>query len=381
MPLGYLGDAEKTARTFPVIDGVRYSVPGDRARYLADGEIELLGRDSVTINSGGEKIFAEEVEQAIIGHPAVADVVVAGRPCERWGSGGGGHRAAGRRGHGHRRGAPGRGGHPRGPLQAAQGLRLPARHRPLPRRARPTTAGPRSGPSKPEWKTASPRASTWSSATSTPTDYAAQPGPRAPGPPRRRPGHAGGRQPAPGRDELPMAVARRHPARGGRDRRLLRRTRPAARHHGPPLRALPPPEPGHPDRCAHHRPAGGVDQPPVTAEQTQPLRDWADFVHIRHIAAAAVPGYTQITPYENAAGHRSPLHAPLRDGLRRTRGHLPDHGRGPPGPPGRLPRRRVQAVGRLEGGRGPRSSTCNTFRLLGSPRSGSSDSSARPGPV
>jgi fatty-acyl-CoA synthase len=86
VPLGYLGDEEKSARTFPLIDGVRFSVPGDRARYLADGEIELLGRDSVTINSGGEKIFAEEVELAIISHPAVADVVVAGRPSERWGS-------------------------------------------------------------------------------------------------------------------------------------------------------------------------------------------------------------------------------------------------------------------------------------------------------
>jgi fatty-acyl-CoA synthase len=85
VPLGYLGDAAKTERTFPVIAGERYSVPGDRARILVDGEIELLGRDSVTINSGGEKIFAEEVEQAIIAHPAVADVVVAGRPSERWG--------------------------------------------------------------------------------------------------------------------------------------------------------------------------------------------------------------------------------------------------------------------------------------------------------
>ncbi|HEY3844738.1 MAG TPA: acyl-CoA synthetase [Acidimicrobiales bacterium] len=85
IPLGYLGDAEKTARTFPVIDGVRYSIPGDRARHLAGGEIELLGRDSVTINSGGEKIFVEEVERAIAGHPAVADVVVTGRPSERWG--------------------------------------------------------------------------------------------------------------------------------------------------------------------------------------------------------------------------------------------------------------------------------------------------------
>ena len=85
VPLGYLGDPEKTARTFPVIDGVRYSIPGDRARHRADGQIELLGRDSVTVNSGGEKIFVEEVERAIAGHPAVADVVVVGRPSERWG--------------------------------------------------------------------------------------------------------------------------------------------------------------------------------------------------------------------------------------------------------------------------------------------------------
>jgi 3-oxocholest-4-en-26-oate---CoA ligase len=85
VPLGYKGDAVKTAATFPVIDGVRYSVPGDRARHLADGSIELLGRDSVTINSGGEKIFVEEVETAIASHPAVADVVVSGRPSERWG--------------------------------------------------------------------------------------------------------------------------------------------------------------------------------------------------------------------------------------------------------------------------------------------------------
>jgi fatty-acyl-CoA synthase len=86
VPLGYLGDEAKTERTFPVIEGVRYSIPGDRARHLADGPIELLGRDSVTVNSGGEKIFVEEVERAIAGHPAVADVVVTGRPSERWGS-------------------------------------------------------------------------------------------------------------------------------------------------------------------------------------------------------------------------------------------------------------------------------------------------------
>jgi fatty-acyl-CoA synthase len=64
---------------------VRYSIPGDRARHLADGSIELLGRDSVMINSGGEKIFVEEVETAIASHPSVADVVVSGRPSERWG--------------------------------------------------------------------------------------------------------------------------------------------------------------------------------------------------------------------------------------------------------------------------------------------------------
>ena len=85
VPLGYKGDAAKTAATFPVIDGVRYAVPGDRARHRDDGRIELLGRDSVTINSGGEKIFVEEVETAIASHPAVTDVVVAGRPSERWG--------------------------------------------------------------------------------------------------------------------------------------------------------------------------------------------------------------------------------------------------------------------------------------------------------
>ena len=86
IPLGYLGDEAKTAKTFPTIDGVRWSVPGDKARFLEDGRIELLGRDSVTINSGGEKIFAEEVERAIAAHPNIYDVVVVGRPSERWGS-------------------------------------------------------------------------------------------------------------------------------------------------------------------------------------------------------------------------------------------------------------------------------------------------------
>ncbi len=85
IPQGYLGDAEKTARAFPVVAGERMVVPGDRARWRADGTIELLGRDSATINSGGEKIFAEEVEAAIRAHPGVTDVIVTSRPSERWG--------------------------------------------------------------------------------------------------------------------------------------------------------------------------------------------------------------------------------------------------------------------------------------------------------
>jgi len=86
LALGYLGDETKTRETYPVVDGVRYAVPGDRARLGADGRVEVHGRDASTINSGGEKIFAEEVEAAVKAHPDVYDCVVAGRPSERWGS-------------------------------------------------------------------------------------------------------------------------------------------------------------------------------------------------------------------------------------------------------------------------------------------------------
>ncbi|HSM66183.1 MAG TPA: acyl-CoA synthetase [Ilumatobacteraceae bacterium] len=86
LALGYLGDPDKTARTYPVVGGVRYAIPGDRARLLEAGLVELHGRDSVTINSGGEKIFAEEVEAALKAHPGVYDCIVAGRPSERWGN-------------------------------------------------------------------------------------------------------------------------------------------------------------------------------------------------------------------------------------------------------------------------------------------------------
>jgi fatty-acyl-CoA synthase len=85
VPLGYYKDEEKTARTFPVVDGVRYAVPGDRAGLAPDGSLRLFGRDSVTINTGGEKVFAEEVEHALKHHPAVYDAVVVGTPHERWG--------------------------------------------------------------------------------------------------------------------------------------------------------------------------------------------------------------------------------------------------------------------------------------------------------
>ncbi len=85
LPLGYFGDEAKTRRTYPTVGGVRYAVPGDRAQYSPDGTIQVFGRDSVCINSGGEKIFAEEVEAALKRHSAVYDVVVTGTPNERWG--------------------------------------------------------------------------------------------------------------------------------------------------------------------------------------------------------------------------------------------------------------------------------------------------------
>ena len=85
VPFGYLGDAEKTGSTYPVVEGIRYAVPGDRARWDDHGAIELLGREAAVINSGGEKVFAEEVEVALKQHPAIYDVVVCGRPNPRWG--------------------------------------------------------------------------------------------------------------------------------------------------------------------------------------------------------------------------------------------------------------------------------------------------------
>jgi fatty-acyl-CoA synthase len=85
VPLGYYKDPEKSSKTFRTINGVRYSFPGDMATVEADGSLTLLGRGSQVINSGGEKIFPEEVENALKAHPEVFDAVVVGIPDDRWG--------------------------------------------------------------------------------------------------------------------------------------------------------------------------------------------------------------------------------------------------------------------------------------------------------
>jgi fatty-acyl-CoA synthase len=85
LPLGYLGDPERTRQTFPVIGGVRYCLGGDRARYAADGRLLFLGREAMCINTGGEKVYVEEVERVLKSHPAVYDALVVGVPSPRWG--------------------------------------------------------------------------------------------------------------------------------------------------------------------------------------------------------------------------------------------------------------------------------------------------------
>ncbi|MFH8249336.1 AMP-binding protein [Microbacterium sp. B2969] len=85
LPLGYYGDQEKTDATFPVIDGIRHVIPGDWVRVEDDRHIEFLGRGSGVINTGGEKVYPLEVEEALLSHPAVADAVVLGTPDPRFG--------------------------------------------------------------------------------------------------------------------------------------------------------------------------------------------------------------------------------------------------------------------------------------------------------
>ena len=85
IPLGYFDDPEATRKTFPEVDGKRVVISGDRAALEPDGTLRLFGRDSLVVNTGGEKVFVEEVEEVLRAHPAVADALVVGRPSERWG--------------------------------------------------------------------------------------------------------------------------------------------------------------------------------------------------------------------------------------------------------------------------------------------------------
>jgi len=85
LPQGYLGDPGRTAETFPVIGGRRHVVPGDYVQVLGEGYVELLGRGSAVVNSGGEKIYPAEVEEALLSHPEVTDAVILGLPDRRWG--------------------------------------------------------------------------------------------------------------------------------------------------------------------------------------------------------------------------------------------------------------------------------------------------------
>jgi len=85
IPIGYYNDPEKTAATFVEHDGERWVLTGDVAAVLDDGTIQLLGRGSMCINTGGEKVFPEEVEGVLVGHAAVYDAIVVGVPDPRWG--------------------------------------------------------------------------------------------------------------------------------------------------------------------------------------------------------------------------------------------------------------------------------------------------------
>ena len=85
IPLGYFDDPDATRKTFPEVQGRRVVISGDRASIESDGTLRLFGRDSLVVNTGGEKVFVEEVEEVLRAHPAIADALVVGRPSERWG--------------------------------------------------------------------------------------------------------------------------------------------------------------------------------------------------------------------------------------------------------------------------------------------------------
>lgn len=85
IPLGYFDDPDATRKIFPDVAGKRVVISGDRAALAQDGTLRLFGRDSLVVNTGGEKVFVEEVEEVLRAHPAIADALVVGRPSERWG--------------------------------------------------------------------------------------------------------------------------------------------------------------------------------------------------------------------------------------------------------------------------------------------------------
>ncbi|MBY0286068.1 MAG: acyl-CoA synthetase [Mycobacteriaceae bacterium] len=85
IPLGYFDDEAATRKTFPVVEGRRVVISGDRGSLAADGSLQLFGRDSLVVNTGGEKVFVEEVEEVLRAYSGVADALVVGRPSERWG--------------------------------------------------------------------------------------------------------------------------------------------------------------------------------------------------------------------------------------------------------------------------------------------------------
>jgi acyl-CoA synthetase (AMP-forming)/AMP-acid ligase II len=85
IPLGYFDDFDATLKTFPVVEGRRVVVSGDRASLEPDGTLRLFGRDSLVVNTGGEKVFVEEVEAVLRAQGGIADALVVGRDSERWG--------------------------------------------------------------------------------------------------------------------------------------------------------------------------------------------------------------------------------------------------------------------------------------------------------
>ncbi|WP_197378736.1 acyl-CoA synthetase [Mycolicibacterium mengxianglii] len=85
IPLGYFEDSEATNKTFPEVAGTRVVISGDRAAVEPDGKLRLFGRDSLVVNTGGEKVFVEEIEEVLRGHPDVLDALVVGRDSQRWG--------------------------------------------------------------------------------------------------------------------------------------------------------------------------------------------------------------------------------------------------------------------------------------------------------